>query len=186
MDPKDMEAYQVISFDVESTGLDVYHGARPFFLTTCSDDGRLKWWEWDVDPLTRKVQIGYKDIAEITERLTLTDDRPVPGKWYKFCKAAGLENGAPIGIVRDKLTELGKDAEVRELENVTGCTLVAQNSKFDVAMLRALFNDVGQELHWDWSRTHDTLIAGHLLASNKPHDLTSMAIQYLEIGRAHV
>jgi hypothetical protein len=33
-----------------------------------------------------------------------------------------------------------------------------------------------------WHKTHDTLLAGHLLASNQAHDLTSMAVQYLAIN----
>lgn len=54
---------------------------------------------------------------------------------------------------------------------------ILQNSKFDVKALKSIgVND------WDWSNTHDTLIAGHLLASNQPHDLTSMALVYLGIN----
>ena len=57
--------------------------------------------------------------------------------------------------------------------------LVLQNAKFDYAGLRLLFQDHGLELRWDWSKVRDTLLAGHLLASNHPHDLTSMAMEYL-------
>lgn len=57
--------------------------------------------------------------------------------------------------------------------------LVLQNAKFDVHALCTLIPDLFA--HWPWERTHDTLIAGHLLASNQPHDLTSMALHYLGI-----
>jgi len=46
-------------------------------------------------------------------------------------------------------------------------------------MIRALFFDHGRDFNWDWQKTQDTLIAGHLLASNRKHDLTAMAVQYL-------
>jgi DNA polymerase I-like protein with 3'-5' exonuclease and polymerase domains len=59
--------------------------------------------------------------------------------------------------------------------------LVLQSAKFDYAGLRLLFQDHGLELRWDWGKVRDTLMAGHLLASNHPHDLTSMAIEYLSI-----
>lgn len=57
--------------------------------------------------------------------------------------------------------------------------VVLQNAKFDVTALQAVF--LGR-LRWDWSKVHDTLLAGHLLASNQPHDLSSMALTYLGIN----
>lgn len=56
-----------------------------------------------------------------------------------------------------------------------GPELILQNAKFDV---RALGTVTGP-FTWPWDKTHDTLIAGHLLASNHPHDLTSLAAEYL-------
>jgi DNA polymerase I-like protein with 3'-5' exonuclease and polymerase domains len=57
--------------------------------------------------------------------------------------------------------------------------LILQNPKFDYLALRLLFQDAKMKLRWDWSKVKDTLLAGHLLASNHPHDLTSMAMEYL-------
>lgn len=54
--------------------------------------------------------------------------------------------------------------------------LVLQNTKFDVHALDTIFTG---KLRWDWDKVYDTLIAGHLLASNQPHDLTTMAMVYL-------
>lgn len=53
--------------------------------------------------------------------------------------------------------------------------LVLQNVKFDRTALAV----VRPEYEWDWDKTLDTLIAAHLLASNQPHDLTTLAIIYL-------
>jgi DNA polymerase I-like protein with 3'-5' exonuclease and polymerase domains len=60
--------------------------------------------------------------------------------------------------------------------------LVLQNGKYDYKALRFLFQDFGLELRWDWGKFRDTLLAGHLLASNHPHDLTSMAMEFLGVN----
>ena len=48
-----------------------------------------------------------------------------------------------------------------------------QNSKFDTRALAT----IGLQL--PWPKVRDTLAMGHLLASNHPHDLTSMCLEYL-------
>lgn len=53
--------------------------------------------------------------------------------------------------------------------------IVFHNAKFDVTALRS----AGIIREWDWSKVHDTLIAGHLLESNQPHNLTKMVVRYL-------
>jgi DNA polymerase I-like protein with 3'-5' exonuclease and polymerase domains len=48
---------RLIAFDTETTGLDIWHGCKPFFVSTCDDDGFMRHWEWDVDPYTREPLI---------------------------------------------------------------------------------------------------------------------------------
>lgn len=56
-------------------------------------------------------------------------------------------------------------------------TIVAQHAKFDVtALYFAGLTD------WPWAKTEDTLLSGHLLASNRPHNLTAMAMEYLGVN----
>lgn len=55
------------SFDSETTGIDLYHAARPFFVTTCDMEQNQIYFEWDVDPETRRVIIPQEDIDEIEE-----------------------------------------------------------------------------------------------------------------------
>jgi DNA polymerase I-like protein with 3'-5' exonuclease and polymerase domains len=121
----------MISVDTEVTGLDLYHSARPFFFTSCDEDGEQIYYEWEVNPFTREVTIPEEDAREIRQLLARQHD----------------------GIV-------------------------LHNSKFDATALR-----VAGVTDWSplWELTHDTLLAGHLLASNQPHDLTSMAISYIGI-----
>jgi DNA polymerase I-like protein with 3'-5' exonuclease and polymerase domains len=79
-----------------------------------------------------------------------------------------------------RMVTVDRDDVEEVLELVHGDNeLVLQNAKFDVHALSVLDNRFAD---WPWSKTHDTLIAGHLLASNKPHDLTSMAMQYARIN----
>src|SRR6187455_1410176 len=116
----------MISLDTETTGVDLRHGARPFFVTTCDEAGEVTYWEWDVDPLTRQPDVPLEDQMEITKILKGAD------------------------------------------------SIILQNPKFDKAAL----DSIGIT-EWDWGKVHDTLLAGHLLASNRPHNLTDMAMQYL-------
>jgi len=54
-----------IALDTQTTGLTLHHGAKPFFVSTCSEDGNLIFWEWDVDPKTRQPIIPKKDRKEL-------------------------------------------------------------------------------------------------------------------------
>jgi DNA polymerase I-like protein with 3'-5' exonuclease and polymerase domains len=123
---------EMIGFDTETTGLDIRHGAEPFLVTTCNSNNMFAFWEWDVDPLTRKVQANPDDLKDIQELI----ESPK--------------------VVSD---------------------LVLQNPKFDVAAMASVIPG----LKWPWERTWDTLLAGHLLSSSRPHDLTTMVLQYLGI-----
>lgn len=120
----------LMGLDTETTGLDLRHGARPFLVTTCDEDGTQRWWEWDVDPFTREVRIPPKDLLEVQDCI----------------------DGAEL--------------------------VVLQNTKFDYTALQLVYSG---NLRWDWSRVRDTLLAGHLIQSNEPHDLASMVLKYLNV-----
>ena len=115
----------LVSIDTETVGLDWAHGAMPFLVTTCAEDGTIRFWEWDVNPITRKPEIPVSDLLEITELL-----------------------------------------DAAEL-------IYTHNGKFDVHMLAA----VGIDL--PWPKVRDTLVASHILATNQPHDLTWLCVEYL-------
>mgnify|MGYP001611050659 FL=1 len=51
-----------IALDTETTGLDLYHGARPYLVTTALEDGTNRGWEWDGDPYTRRVLYRKGDL----------------------------------------------------------------------------------------------------------------------------
>ncbi len=62
------------AIDCETSGLDLRHGARPFFVTTCRPDGTQTWYEWDVDPYTREVAVPPEDVAELNALLASGED----------------------------------------------------------------------------------------------------------------
>lgn len=55
----------MIALDTETTGLDFFHGCRPFFVSVCDEEGNQRHWEWDVDPFTREVTALQEDLDEI-------------------------------------------------------------------------------------------------------------------------
>lgn len=122
----------MIALDSETTGIDLRHGAKAFFVTTCNEQNQQLFWPADVDPITREPKWSKKDLLEIREAV----------------KSAG--------------------------------EIVGQNIGFDVAALNSIDSWFGS--NWPWHKTVDTLIAGHLLASNQPHNLTDMAVHYLGIN----
>ena len=64
----------MLSVDSETTGVDLWHGARPFLVTICDERLHNTWWEWDVDPLTREVEIDEDDAREIRQLLARQHD----------------------------------------------------------------------------------------------------------------
>lgn len=56
--------------DTETTGTDMRHGCKPFFVSSCSESGKLKLWEWDVDPMTRQPHIPAKELREVRSHMT--------------------------------------------------------------------------------------------------------------------
>ena len=63
-----------LAVDTETTGIDLYHGARPFFVTACDQDGNQTFWEWPVDPLTRVPRIPPGDVAEVQALLDSAEE----------------------------------------------------------------------------------------------------------------
>lgn len=64
----------MIAVDTETTGLDFWHGTAPFFVSTCDHEGNQRYWEWAVDPKTRRVQQSDGDAVEIADYLHAFDE----------------------------------------------------------------------------------------------------------------
>jgi hypothetical protein len=183
------------SLDTETTGVDTRHSAKPFFVTACDPGGNQLYWEWRVNPFTREPEVPPEDLAEIRSlvagRASAEAEKHSAGDWMpgaesssaggRFPGAERISAGVPsVGAVSRRAGRSGEEGGGDRGEADQGrAPLVLQNAKFDVAALNALDPWFGE--NWPWGRTHDTLLAGHLLASAMPHDLTSMTLQYLGI-----
>jgi len=55
--------------DTEATGLDMFHGCKPFFVSACDELGSVSLWEWDIDPKTRVPIIPKEDLRTLQQYL---------------------------------------------------------------------------------------------------------------------
>src|SRR5262245_8768493 len=74
---------KLLAVDTETTGLDPYHGSRPYLVTTCDDSGKPRCWVWEVDPLTRMPAISAAEREDI-RRLIWGGDETLVGHNLKF------------------------------------------------------------------------------------------------------
>ena len=94
----------IISLDTETTGIDFVHGAMPFLVTTCQDNGSMLWWEWDVDPVTRIPEILQSDVADITELIDASDLIYIQNSKFDARALTAIGIQLPWEKVRDTLS----------------------------------------------------------------------------------
>lgn len=63
-------AIELWGTDTETTGADLRHGCKPFFVSSCSQDGDRVFWEWDVDPMTREPIVPRRDKVQVARHLS--------------------------------------------------------------------------------------------------------------------
>lgn len=147
---------KLLAIDTETTGIDLYHGCRPFFVSTCDADGNLAYWEWDVNPLTRNVGHCTRSIDKHRDSYEISPfDVATGGVFVLF----------PPKNDRAELADL-----------IKANRFVLHNTKFDTHALETSgFPRINLET------CHDTLIASHVLCSNESHDLKDLGLKYLDI-----
>lgn len=64
----------IIALDSETTGIDLRHGAKAFYVTICNELGQISYWEWAVDPLTREPLVDAADLWEIGQAINDADE----------------------------------------------------------------------------------------------------------------
>jgi DNA polymerase I-like protein with 3'-5' exonuclease and polymerase domains len=64
----------IIAIDTETTGLNFLLGAEPFMVTACDLEGNLFYWEFDIDPITKKIKRNRTTLKDIRETLRQYDD----------------------------------------------------------------------------------------------------------------
>ncbi len=60
---------KALAIDTETTGTALWHGCKPFAVSMCNEKGQTWWWEWDVKPFTREVDVNAKDVEQIIDVL---------------------------------------------------------------------------------------------------------------------
>ena len=60
----------LIALDTETTGLDLQHGCKPFFVSTYCKENGVKNWEFPVDPFTRQPEVTQDQKEEIADYLS--------------------------------------------------------------------------------------------------------------------
>lgn len=58
-----------LAVDTETTGVDLRHGCKPYMVTTCDGDGKLRDWVFRVNPFTREPIVSEDDVLAIQEYL---------------------------------------------------------------------------------------------------------------------
>ena len=75
----------------------------PFVVTTCDDEGTVRFWEWDVDPLTRQPNVPVEDVAEITELIDAAELIYLHNSKFDARALAAIGVALPWPKVRDTL-----------------------------------------------------------------------------------
>lgn len=57
------------AIDTETTGVDLFHGCKPFFVSITKEDGTVLGWEFDVDPTNRKPILDTKQAKKQLDSL---------------------------------------------------------------------------------------------------------------------
>lgn len=63
----------ILSCDTETTGLDLWHGCKPFAVSAMNDSGKEFYWEWKVNPTNREVSPRKGDLGQIQKLIDKAD-----------------------------------------------------------------------------------------------------------------
>lgn len=132
----------MISLDCETTGADLRHGAKPFIVTTCNEEGEVTFFEWDVDPYTREPNVPLEDMLEI-EKLIM-EDRVV----LQNCKF----DIAAIGAIEGMECQCGLPSqwpwEFTD-DTLIAAHLLASNQQKDLTTLALVYLDINIQPYED-------------------------------------
>jgi len=150
----------MLSIDTETTGLDLFHGCRPFYVSTCDDNGNCTSWNWRVGLHDRKPRIPVCDRDELIKFIQMggpvTEDNE--------CRWCGMRCFQPT---------------CHHCGGKQSVPIIFHNAKFDIRALRTVGVDIPSLI--GWKNIHDTLLLAHIFHSEEPHGLKYLADKYLNI-----
>ena len=62
----------MLAIDTETTGPDLFHGCKPFYVSTCDDIGNVKSFNAEVNPFTREPEWEQPTIDSIKKHISLS------------------------------------------------------------------------------------------------------------------
>lgn len=89
-----------LAWDTECTGVDLYHGAMPYIVTMYDGEENI-FWEWDVNPITRSVEIPIEDLKEINVEFGRSDIHILQNPVFDFKALEAITNDIPEWSWRD-------------------------------------------------------------------------------------
>jgi len=164
-----------IALDTETTGVNLFHGCKPYFVSTVDSEKVVRCWEWPVDPTTREPIIPYNELHEISEFLLIG---PKAFEEEQLCDACG----EPLGsMICESLPHHEDNWITDPVCTVCGHhhkppAVILHNAKFD---MRAM-STVGIKLP-EWEDVFCTHIASHVVDSRGPHGLKPLCMDRYEI-----
>lgn len=126
---------RIVSLDTETTGLDLRHGARPFFVTGCDGVGKDPFcWEWDVDPRTRKVMVDRKDLLEIAETFGKADTMVLHNAKFDYIGIKAMYDDAGLSSVFASFWDFSKVVDTLYLGH-----MLASNQAHDLTSMAMVY-----------------------------------------------
>lgn len=142
----------LVSLDTETTGLDLYHSARPFFVTVCQEDGEQRFWEWAVCPKTRQVQMPRKDAIDVRRVVEAADRIVMQNAKFDVAmlREAGIVEDWPWEKTEDTLIagHLLKSNQAHDLTTMALVYLGVNIEPYEVEMKRVVMKAR------NWARRH--------------------------------
>lgn len=117
-----------LGVDSETTGVDHYHSARPFFFTFCDGEHPPTFYEWDVDPLTRQPEVIESDLDEMQDLMAEADYLVLQGSKFDVSAFASVREG----IATDWDWE-------RTLDTLIAAHLLASNQPHDLTATSLIY-----------------------------------------------
>ena len=162
---------QIVAFDTETTGLDVFKGAKPFMFIFC-----------DLEAITMQHLKEFSNLLEIAE----IEAQSVSSSWLvkdlnnakEFAKYRELVNVA-IKYINDICWFTYEAKEAKDILEDTSVTKVMHNGKFDYLMSKAAGINIAGEVY-------DTMIESHLIDENSSNKLDFVAEKYLHVKKYEV
>lgn len=94
-----------LAIDTETTGVNLFHGDKPFAVSTCDQDGNTNFWRCAVDPATRNPLWKKSQLREMSAYLKQFDVRVFHNAKFDIRGLASI--GCPVvtnwGHVRDTM-----------------------------------------------------------------------------------